>query len=326
MTTPQATPTDPTPTGPTPTDRPAPGPAPRRRSATARREARTGWLWLQAWLIGFALFTAFPLVFSLYLSFTEWNGRGAPTWVGLSNFVTLFARDPLFWQSLKVTALFAVLYLPLSLLIGFSMAMLMNQRLRGVTVFRTIYYLPSVLSGVAVAVLWQFVFNRDYGLANWLLSVVGIGPVNWLQDSAWVIPAIVIMQLWGVGSSVIIYLGGLQGIPTELYEVARMDGAGFWATLRTVTLPMMSPVIFFQLVLGIIATLQIFTQAYIMTGGGPNYGSYFYSLNIFNTAFTNLRLGYSSAMSWVLFLIILAITLVVFRTSRYWVYQPNERS
>ncbi|WP_114559189.1 carbohydrate ABC transporter permease [Desertihabitans aurantiacus] len=297
---------------------------PRRRTA-ARQEARTGLLWLQAWLVGFALFTAFPLGFSLYLAFTDWNGRGTPGFVGLQNFITLFTADPLFWQSLEVTGVFALIYLPLSLLLGFSMAMLMNQKLRGVTVFRTIYYLPSVLSGVAVAVLWQFVFNTDYGLVNWLLSLFGLGPVNWLQDSAWVIPAIVIMQLWGVGSSVIVYLGGLQGIPSELYEVARVDGAGFWSTLRTVTLPMMSPVIFFQLVLGIIATVQIFTQAYIMTGGGPNYGSYFYSLNIYNQAFTNLRLGYSSAMSWVLFVIILLITLLVFRTARLWVYQPNER-
>ncbi|ACQ78575.1 binding-protein-dependent transport systems inner membrane component [Beutenbergia cavernae DSM 12333] len=295
-----------------------------RPSAHARREARTGWLWVQSWLVGFLLFTLFPLAFSLYLAFTEWNGRGAPRWIGLQNFSTL-AVDPLFWQSVKVTAVFSVLYLPLSLVIGFGMAMLMNQRLRGVRVFRTIYYLPSVLSGVAVAVLWQFVFNRDYGLANWLLSLVGVGPVNWLQDSSWVIPALVIMQLWGVGSSIIIYLGGLQGIPTELYEVASMDGAGFWRTLTSVTLPMMSPVIFFQVVLGIISTLQIFTQAYIMTGGGPNYGSYFLSLNIFNQAFTNLRLGYSSAIAWVLFLMILAITLVIFRTSKYWVHDPNRR-
>ncbi|HEY9292758.1 MAG TPA: sugar ABC transporter permease [Microlunatus sp.] len=294
------------------------------RRTNRRREARTGLLWLQAWMVGFLLFTLFPLGFSLYLSFTDWGGRGTPRLIGFRNFSTLFS-DPIFWQSLKVTGIFAILYLPLSLLIGFSMAMLMNQRLRGVTVFRTIYYLPSVLSGVAVAVLWQFVFNTDYGAANWLLSIFGIGPVNWLQSSFWVIPAIVIMQLWGVGSSVIIYLGGLQGIPTELYEVAKIDGAGFWATLRTVTLPMMSPVIFFQVVLGLISTLQIFTQAYIMTGGGPNYGSYFLSLNIFDQAFTNLRLGYSSAMAWVLFLIILAITLVLFRTARYWVHQPNAR-
>jgi len=296
-----------------------------RLSRLARREELAGYLWILPWLIGFLAFTLFPILASLGLGFTSWNGRGTPHWIGLANFRAIFTSDPLFVQSLKVTGFFALLYLPLSLLIGFGMALLMNQKLRGMSLFRTIYYLPSVLSGVAVAVLWQFVFNQNYGVLNWLLNFVGIGPVNWLQSSTWVIPSIVIMQLWGVGASVIIYLGGLQGIPSELYEVARVDGAGFWQTLWKVTLPMMSPVIFFQLVLGVISTFQIFTQAYIMTGGGPNYGSYFYALNIFDTAFVDLRIGYASALSWLLFVIILIITLVVFKTSKAWVYYAGER-
>jgi len=291
----------------------------------ARREAITGWIWAQAWLLGFLLFGAVPLLASLVLGFTDWNGVGAPKWVGLANFREILTGDPLFWQSLKVTFWFALLYIPFSLLIGFAMAMLMNQRLRGVTVFRTIYYLPSVLSGVAVAILWQFVFHRDFGVLNWLLAFVGVDPIPWLTDSNWVIPALVIMQLWGVGASIIIYLGGLQGIPSELYEVAKIDGAGFWATLFRVTLPMMSPVLFFQLVLGIISTLQIFTQAYVMTAGGPNYASYFYALNIYQRAFQDLRLGYASALSWILFVIIVAITLVVFRVSKSWVYYTGEK-
>jgi multiple sugar transport system permease protein len=295
-------------------------------SAMARREAITGLIWVQAWLIGFVLFTLGPIVAAAYLSFTDWNGVGAPKWVGLGNYAELLTDDPLFWQSLKVTGVFALLYLPLSLLIGFGMALLMNQRLRGVTVFRTVYYLPSVLSGVAVAVLWGFVFHRDYGVLNYFLSLLGIGPVPWLQDPHWVIPALVIMQLWGIGGSVIIYLGGLQGIPTELYEVARIDGAGWWATLRTVTLPMMSPVVFFQLVLGVIATLQIFTQAYVLTGGGPDYASFFYAINIYQRAFVELRLGYACALSVVLALIIVAITGIIFKTSRSWVYYAGERS
>jgi len=212
-----APPTDQLPTSP-----------PRRRRSLARREAITGLIWVQAWFLGFLLFTAGPIVAAIYLSFTDWEGIGLPRWVGFDNYVELLTDDPLFWQSLKVTGLFALLYLPLSMLIGFGMALLMNQRLRGVSVFRTIYYLPSVLSGVAVAVLWGFVFHRDYGVLNWFLSLFGIDPVPWLQDPHWVIPAMVIMQLWGVGGSVIIYLGGLQGIPTELYEVARIDGASWW--------------------------------------------------------------------------------------------------
>jgi multiple sugar transport system permease protein len=296
-----------------------------RKSAMARREALTGLLWVQAWFLGFLLFTAGPIVAAVYLSFTSWRGAGWPQWIGLDNFREIFGADPLFWQSMKVTGVFSLVYLPASLVIGFAMAMLMNQKLRGMTVFRTIYYLPSVLSGVAVAVLWSFVFHRDYGVLNWFVGLFGVDPIPWLQDSRWVIPALVIMQLWGVGASVIIYLGGLQGIPTELYEVAKIDGAGWWATLFRVTLPMMSPVLFFQLVLGVIATLQIFTQAYVLTRGGPDYASYFYALNIYDRAFVDLRLGYASALSVILFVIILVITGFIFRSSRAWVYYAGER-
>jgi len=292
----------------------------RRSGPLARREALTGLLWVQAWFIGFLVFTLGPIVAAVYLGFTDWRGRGVPRFVGLQNFIEIFTDDPLFWQSLKVTLLFAVIYLPLSLIIGFAMAMVMNQRLVGVKVFRTLYFLPSVLSGTAVAILWQFVFNRDFGVLNWFVGLFGIDPVSWLVSPRWVIPSIAIMQLWAVGSTIIIYLGGLQGIPTELYEVAKLDGAGWWATLRNVTLPMMSPVIFFQLVLGLIATFQIFTQPYVMTQGGPDNASYFYALYIYNTAFVQLRLGYASALSVILFVIVVGITAIIFRTSKAWVY------
>lgn len=295
-----------------------------RRNGMARREAWTGLLWVQAWFLGFLLFTAGPIVAALVLSFTSWQGRGLPEWNGIANYVEMFTADPLFWKSVKVTFLFAALYLPASIVIGLAMAMLMNQKLRGVKVFRTIYYLPSVLSGVAVAILWNFVFHREYGILNWFVGLFGVGPIPWLQDPAWVLPALAMMQLWGVGSSIIIYLGGLQGIPTELYEVARIDGAGWWQTLRSVTLPMMSPVIFFQVILGLIATFQVFTQAYVMTGGGPDNASLFYALNIYNKAFVQLRLGYASALSVVLFVIIVIVTGVIFRSSKAWVYYAGE--
>lgn len=294
-------------------------------TSLARREAIVGWTWVQAWFAGFVLFTAGPILAAFVLAFTSWNGSGSPTWIGLENFRRLFTGDPLFWQSLKVTALFAVLYLPSSLVVGLTMALLMNQNLPGIRVLRTIYYLPSVLSGVAVAILWLFVFNRDFGVLNWMLSLVGIQPVPWLQSEFWVVPSIVLMTLWGVGASIIIYLGGLQGIPTELYEVARLDGARWWGTFRAVTVPMMSPVIFFQLVLGVISSLQIFTQAYVMTQGGPNYASYFYVLNLYNQAFQNLNLGYACAMAVVLFLIVAGVTLVIFKTSNAWVYYAGAR-
>lgn len=295
-----------------------------RRGTMARREAVTGLLWVQSWFLGFALFTLGPIVGAAYLAFTDWRGQGKPHWIGLGNFVEIFTADPLFWQSVKVTSVFAILFLPASLVVGLGMAMLMNQKLAGVTIFRTIYYLPSILSGVAVAILWSFVFHREYGVLNWFVGLFGIAPIPWLENPRWVIPALVIMQLWGVGSSIIIYLGGLQGIPTELYEVARIDGAGWWSVLRHVTLPMMSPVIFFQLILGLIATFQVFTQAYVMTQGGPDNASYFYALNIYNRAFVELRLGYASALAIVLFVAIVAVTGVIFKTSKAWVYYAGE--
>lgn len=296
----------------------------RRMSPLARREERTGWLWVQSWLVGFLLFMVIPIAVAIYLSFTKWTGRGTPKWVGVDNYVRVFT-DELFWQSLRVTFLYALIFIPINILVGFGIAMLMNLKLRGVSVFRAIFFMPSVLAGVAVAVLWQFMFSNDFGMLNAFLGALGIPKVPWLTDPFWVIPSIALMQLWGVGSAMVIYLGGLQGVPTELYEQARVDGAGFWQGLRHVTLPMMSPVIFFQLILGVIGTFQIFTQPYIMTQGGPNFGSYFYAIYIYVTAFQRIEFGYASALSVILFLIILLITFVLFRTSRGWVFYAGEK-
>lgn len=290
----------------------------------ARREERTGWLWVQSWMLGFLLFMAIPIGMAIYLSFTRWNGRGSPRWIGLDNYVFMF-NDEIFWQSLRVTFLYALIFIPLNIIVGFGIALLMNMKLRGVNVFRAIFFLPSVLAGVAVAVLWQFMFSNDFGMLNTFLTAAGVPKVPWLTDPFWVILAIALMQLWGVGSAMVIYLGGLQGVPTELYEQARVDGAGFWHSLRHVTIPMMSPVIFFQLILGVIGTFQVFTQPYIMTQGGPNFASYFFSIHIYVTAFQRADLGYASALSVVLFLIILAITFVLFRTSRTWVFYSGEK-
>jgi multiple sugar transport system permease protein len=201
----------------------------------------------------------------------------------------------------------------------------MNQPIKGIRLLRTIYYVPSVLSGVAVSILWAFIFNKNYGVLDWLLSLFHVGAVPWLTSSFWVIPALVIMQLWGVGGSMIIYLAGIQSVPTELYEAARVDGAGWWRRLTTVTLPMTSPTILFNLILGLIGTFQVFTQAYIITQGGPNYASLFYALNIYDTAFQDLRLGYASALATVLFAITVLVSAIVFRWSRRWVYYAGRR-
>jgi len=296
------------------------------RTKLARREAIEGYIFLLPWAVGFLLFSLGPLLASLYLGFTTYRGGGAPQWTGLANFQRMFTDDPLFWQSLKVTLVYAAGFLPLGLVLGFSIAMLMNQKVRGISVFRTIYYLPSVMTGVAVAILWQFVFHKEYGVLNSILTLFGLEPVAWLFNSQWVMVAFIIMGLWGVGGGMIIYLAGLQSIPTELYEAAGIDGANGWRRFWSITLPLMTPTIFFNLVTGLIATFQIFTTAYIMTQGGPNYATYFFSLNIYYTTFRSLRLGYASALAWILFVLILALTLLVFMTSQRWVYYSGEKA
>ena len=273
-----------------------------------------GYLFISPWLLGVLIFTVGPIIASLYLSLTNYDIINPPSFIGFSNFKVLFFEDPLFWQALKVTTLYTLGSVPLQLIFGFLIALLMNQKLKGMSVFRTIYYLPAVVSGVAVSVLWKWIFMPDVGIINILLSKIGINGPRWLGDPAWVLPALIIMSLWGVGGGMVIYLAGLQGIPTELYEAAELDGAGKWAKFRAVTIPMMSPVIFFNLIMGVIGSFQTFTQAYIMTSGG-----------LYQRAFQELRMGYASALAWVLFLIILVCTVIIFKTSASWVYYEGSR-
>ncbi len=291
----------------------------------ARQEAINGFLFILPWAIGYLIFRFGPLLYSLFLSFTDYRGSGQPALIGLENYVYLFTRDPRFIDSVRSTFLYVIGFLPLNLAIGLGVALLMNQRVRGIMFARAIYYLPSVTSGVAVALLWQFVFHKQWGILNGILGLFGIPNIGWLVDPTWVMPAFIIMSLWAVGGSMIIYLAGLQSIPTELYESAAIDGAGHLRQFRHITLPMLSPTIFFNLVTGLIAAFQIFESAYIMTGGGPRYATYFFGLNIYFTAFQSLRFGYASTLAWVLLGIIVAITLFVFSTSRRWVFYPGAR-
>jgi multiple sugar transport system permease protein len=295
------------------------------KSKLARREAYLGFLFILPWAIGYLLFRLGPLLYSLYLSFTDYRASGAPKLVGLDNYVYMLTQDPRFMDSVRSTFLFVIAFLPLNLAVGLAVALLMNRRVRGITVFRAIYYLPAVTSGVAVALLWQFVFHKQWGILNAMLDLVGIAPVGWLVDPTWVMAAFVIMALWGVGGSMIIYLAGLQAIPTELYEAAAIDGAGPIRQFWHVTLPMLSPTIFFNLITGLIAAFQIFESAYVMTGGGPKYATYFFGLNIYFTAFQSLRFGYASALAWVLFAIIVALTIFVFSNSRRWVFYAGAK-
>ena len=291
----------------------------------AKREAIAGFLFILPWALGFLMFRLGPLLFSLGLSFTDYGGTPGWKWVGFQNYVYMFAKDPRFRDSLRATFQFVAGYLPLSLVVGLGVAMLMNQKVKGITVFRAIYYLPSVTTGVAVAMLWQFVFHKQWGILNAILGWFGVPQIGWLVDPSWVMSAFIIMALWGVGGSMIIYLSGLQSIPTELYEAAAIDGANRIQQFWSVTLPMLSPTIFFNLVTGLIGAFQIFENAYIMTSGGPNYATYFFGLNIYVTSFRSLRFGYSSTLAWMLFVLIVALTILVFRTSRRWVFYAGEK-
>lgn len=290
------------------------------KTKLARREAISGYLYIMPWILGFLLFTAIPILASIYLAFTSYRGYGDINWIGFANFTKMFTGDDIFWQSVKVTLIYVVGFLPPGLLLGFGIALLMNRDVPGITFFRTIYYLPAILTGVAVAMMWQFVFHREFGVLNTILGWFGIAQISWLNDTRWVMVAFIIMGLWGVGSGMIIYLAGLQAIPSDLYEAATIDGANPLQKLWKITIPLMTPVIFFNLVTGLIATFQIFTTAFIMTQGGPNYATYFFSVNIYHTTFRSLRLGYASAMALVLFLLILGLTSIVLFSSSRWVY------
>jgi multiple sugar transport system permease protein len=299
----------------------------RRRAGTlARRETLTFYLLISPWMLGFLLFVLGPMVASLGLSFTRWDLLTPARLVGLRNYQKMFTGDRLVWQSLKVTAVYTGVYVPVELVGGLVLALLMNQKLRFLNVFRTIYYLPSVLPTVAFIVLWMWILHPDVGLINTLLSYVGIQGPRWLADPDWALPALLIMSLWGLGRSMVIYLASLKGIPQHLYEAAAIDGAGDWHSFWHVTLPMLTPTIFFNLVLSIISTFQTFASAFVATDGGPLDATLFYVLYIFRQAFQFFNMGYASALAWVLFLVILILTLLIVRSSDRWVYYAGERT
>lgn len=301
-----------------------------RHWSLAKREAAAGYLYISPWIIGFILLTIGPMIASLYFSFTRYNIVDPPQWIGLQNYKKLLFDDPIFWQSVKVTLYFAVLSLPSSLVLGFILAILLNQKIPGVNLWRTIYFLPSVLSGVAVTLLWVILFNPQIGVVNAVLETIGIKGPGWFADPDWALPALVIMGLWGVGQNMIIYLAGLQGVPSDLYDAAKVDGAGAYQRFVNVTLPMMSPVLFYNLVLGLIGTFNYFTQAYVASGavtkemGGPVRSTLVYNLYLYQNAFRYNEMGYASAMAWVLFVIVLGLTALVFRSSSLWVYYEGE--
>jgi multiple sugar transport system permease protein len=297
----------------------------RRGLSFTKKEALFGYLFILPWIIGFLALRLAPMAISLFLSFTEYTIITPPTFVGLANFIKLFTNDPSFIDSLKVTISYAIFAVPIGMIISLTIALLLNQKIPGVTLWRTVYYLPSVVSGVAVAMLWFWLFHSRFGLINLGLSALGIEGPAWLGDPNWALTALIIMSFWGIGGGMVINLAGLQGIPTEMYEAASIDGANAWQRFWSVTIPMLSPVLFFNLVIGIIETFPYFTNAFVMTNGGPGRATLFYNLYLYQNAFRYYKMGYASALAWIMFLIILVLTLLIFKSSPYWVYYEGLR-
>lgn len=285
---------------------------PFRPKTNLQRRTVTGYLFIMPFILGFLFWLFIPALTAIWLTFTDWNMIRAPRYVGLDNILQL-GKDKLFWQALKVTTVYTLISVPVGLVVSFLLALLLNTKVRGIAFFRTVYYLPSIVPAVASAVLWAWIFNTDFGLANVVLNAVGLPKIQWLQDPDWSLPALIVMSLWGLGAGMVIYLAGLQGIPRSFYEAAEIDGAGRWAQLRHITIPLMSPVIFFNLIIGIIGTFQVFTAGFLITDGGPQNSTLFYVLYLYRNGFEYLKMGYAAALAWVLFLIVMLLTLFVFK-------------
>ena len=296
-------------------------------SRLRRREALEGILYVSPWIGGFVVFVAGPLLASMYLSFTKYNVLRPAQWIGLQNYIFAFTTDDLFLPSIWRTFYYALLSVPLGMILSLVIAIMLNQKLLATTVWRTMYFLPTLTPLVAAALLWRWMLNPDVGLVNYLLAQVGIQGPGWLSSTRWAIPALVLMGLWASvgGSRMIIFLAGLQDVPQELLESAEIDGAGRWAKFWNVTLPLITPTIFFNLVLGIIFALRTFEAAFITTNGGPARATWFIPLHIYQNAFVSFDMGYASALSWIFFLILFVLTYLQFRLSGNWVFYAGER-
>lgn len=284
----------------------------------SRSSLAMGLMFISPCLVGLLVFMLYPVAASFYFSFCDYMIFESPKFIGLDNYGEL-VHDPLFWTSLYNTLYYTVIAVPGGMLFAFLLALILNMRVRGMALYRTIFFLPSIIPIVASSVLWIWILNPQYGLVNMLLIRLGIpNPPGWLSDPAWSKPALILMSLWGVGGTLVIYLAALQDIPTQLYEAAELDGAHAWHKIRHITIPTASPVLFFTLIMGLITSLQYFSQAYVMTSGGPGNSTRFFAFYLFDNAFQYFRMGYASAMAWILFLVIVLLTFFVFRfTGKY---------
>jgi multiple sugar transport system permease protein len=291
---------------------------------TERQNLVKGLAFLSPWIVGFCLFTLVPVVLSAYYSLTDFTLLQPPAYIGAENYRTM-VKDPQFWQSLRVTFTYAAVALPLTMVIALALAMLLNVKIAGQSIYRTIIFLPSLVPTVAGAMVWMWMLNSKLGLVNGFLNWLGVDdPPNWLGSVEWAMPSIIVMSLWGVGHTVVIYLAGLQDVPRELYEAADLDGATRWQQIVHVTLPMLSPVIFFNLIMAIIGTLQNFAGPFIITQGGPLYSTYFYTIYLFEKAFVHLNMGFASALAWVQLLLVLVLTAIAFWSSKKWVHYQGK--
>ncbi|GAB3422189.1 carbohydrate ABC transporter permease [Flindersiella endophytica] len=288
-------------------------------SGQGRLERRWGIILAMPAILGFVIFTIGPMLASVFFSLTDWTIGSSPSFIGVDNYRTL-AHDELFWKSLSVTTYYTLATVPIGLIVGFAIAMLLNQQVRGLAIWRTIYYVPTLVPAIANALLWIWIFNPDFGLLNSLLRQAGAPTSQWIYSETMAVPSLVLMSTWGFGNAMVIFLAGLQGVPRHLYEAVSIDGGGVWQRFRHVTLPMMTPTIFYNLVTGVIGTFQVFNQAYVMTDGGPNNATLFYIFYLYRTAFTESQMGYASALAWVLFMVIMVVTFLLFRNARRWVY------
>jgi multiple sugar transport system permease protein len=299
----------------------------RRMGRVARIEEALGFLYISPWLIGFLLLQLGPMIASLYFSFTRYEFPLSPVWIGIGNYSKALFNDELFTKSLGNTLYYVGIAVPLGLSMSLGLAMLLDREIRGRAIWRTVYYLPSIVPTVASTFLFLYIFQPEYGLINgWIWRLFRVEGPGWFNSVRWVKPTFIILALWGAGgSTMIIFLAGLQNIPSELYEAAEVDGAGSWRRFFNITIPMLSPTIFFNLITGVIGAFKIFGPAFVATGGGPYYGSYFYVLHLFNNAFQYWNSGYASALAWILFLIVLVLTLSQFIGARSWVYYESSQ-
>jgi multiple sugar transport system permease protein len=301
---------------------------PRQGWGLRGREALAGYLFLLPWLLGLILFVAGPMIASAYFSFSKYDVVNPPKFIGVKNYSEIFSKDRLFWTSMLLTFRYAIIVVPLSLVGSLAAAMLLNQALKGTVFFRTFFFLPHLTPIAASAVLWAWLFNPDVGPINYMIRTylaVENAP-GWFRDPQWAMAGLIIMAMWGAigGNTMLIFLAGLQGVPQELYEAASIDGASAWAKFRNVTIPLLTPTIFFNMVLGIIGALRVFTAAFVATNGGPAYATWFYALHIFNHAFRYFDMGYASALAWIFFFVMFVFTFIQFRASRRWVYYAGE--